>query len=91
MPKVDWFSLRTVTPLGAGQTAETRRMPGEAQRLVREFVAREAALAPNERARVAAVIAERLRPYIVTDEGLDDIALIHAIARSLRATAETRR
>ena len=41
-PKVDWFSLRTVTPLGAGTTAETRRMPGEAQRLVREFVAREA-------------------------------------------------
>ena len=90
-PKVDWFSLRTVTPLGAGTTAETRRMPGEAQRLVREFVAREADLAPTERARIAAVIAAKLRPYTVEDEELNDIDLIHAIARSLRATAETRR
>ena len=91
-PQVDWFSLRTVTPLGDGQTAETRRMPGEAQRLVREFVARESQLAPTERARIAAVIAAKLRPYAVDDLGqqLDDIELIHAIARSLRATAETR-
>src|SRR6266849_5739400 len=91
-PQVDWFSLRTVTPLGAGMTAETRRMPGEAQRLVREFVAREAQLAPTERARVAALIAAKLRTYTVEDLGpLGDIDLIHAIARSLRATAETRR
>jgi uncharacterized RDD family membrane protein YckC len=92
-PQVDWFSLRTVTPLGDGQTAETRRLPGEAQRVVREFVARESQLAPTERARVAAVIAAKLRPYAVDDLGqqLDDIELIHAIARSLRATAETRR
>ena len=90
-PRVDWFSLRTVTPLGAGTTAETRRMPGEAQRLVREFVAREADLAPTERARIAAVIAAKLRPYTVEDEELNDIDLIHAIARSLRATAETPR
>src|SRR5881397_3114598 len=79
-PKVDWFSLRTVTPLGAGTTAETRRMPGEAQRLVREFVAREAELGPTERARIAAVIAAKLRTYTVEDLGpLDDIDLIHAI------------
>jgi len=91
-PQVDWFSLRTVTPLGAGMTAETRRMPGEAQRLVREFVARESQLAPTERARIAAVIAAKLRTYTVEDLGpLSDIDLIHAIARSLRATAETRR
>jgi uncharacterized RDD family membrane protein YckC len=91
-PQVDWFSLRTVTPLGAGMTAETRRMPGEAQRLVREFVARETQLAPAERARIAAVIAAKLRPYTVEDLGpLTDIDLIHAIARSLRATAETPR
>src|SRR6266852_9839734 len=81
-PKVDWFSLRTVTPLGAGTTAQTRRMPGEAQRLVREFVAREADLAPTERARIAAVIAAKLRPYTVEDQELNDIDLIHAIARS---------
>src|SRR6267143_2856507 len=90
-PQVDWFSLRTVTPLGVGLTAETRRMPGEAQRLVREFVAREAQLAPNERARIAAVIAAKLRSYTIEDQQLSDIDLIHAIARSLRATAETRR
>src|SRR2546430_644168 len=91
-PQVDWFSLRTVTPLGAGLTAETRRMPGEAQRLVREFVARESKLAPTERARIAAVIAAKLRAYTVEDLGpLNDIDLIHAIARSLRPTAETRR
>src|SRR5712691_1436467 len=92
-PQVDWFSLRTVTPLGAGVLAETRRMPGEAQRLVREFVAREAQLAPAERARIAAIIAAKLRTYAVEDPGqqLDDIDLIHAIARSLRATADTRR
>ena len=67
-------------------------MPGEAQRLVREFVAREAQLAPNERTRVAAVIAAKLRPYTIEDlASLGDIDLIHAIARSLRATAETRR
>jgi uncharacterized RDD family membrane protein YckC len=91
-PQVDWFSLRTVTPLGAGATAETRRMPGEAQRLVREFVARESQLAPTERARIAALIAAKLRTYTVEDLGpLNDIDLIHAIARSLRATAETRR
>jgi uncharacterized RDD family membrane protein YckC len=90
-PKVDWFSLRTVTPLGEGLTAETRRMPGEAQRLVREFVAREADFGPTERARIAAIIAAKLRPYTVEDQGLDDIELIHAIARSFRATAETRR
>ena len=91
-PQIDWFSLRTVTPLGAGMTAETRRLPGEAQRLVREFVAREAELAPAERARIAAVIAAKLRAYTVEDQASQsDIDLIHAIARSLRATAEDRR
>src|SRR5438067_1361595 len=48
-------------------------------------------LGPTERARVAAVIAAKLRPYTVEDQALNDIDLIHAIARSLRATAETRR
>ena len=90
-PQIDWFSLRTVTPLGAGHTAEMRRLPGEAQRLVREFVAREASLAPTERKKVAALIAARLRTYTVEDSaGLDDVELIHAIARSLRATGEQR-
>src|SRR5437899_1043070 len=52
-PQLDYFSLRTVTPLGAGAEVAVRALPGEAQRLVREFVAREAKLAPDHRARVA--------------------------------------
>ena len=90
-PRIDWFSLRTVTPLGAGKTAEVRRLPGEAQRLVREFVARESGLASRDRARVAAAIAARLRPYASeADAALGDIELIHAVARALRATGGER-
>lgn len=90
-PRIDWFSLRTVTPLGEGRAAETRKLPGEAQRLVREFVAREKELAPADRARVAAMIAARLRGYTVEDATtLGDIELIHAVARSLRATGGER-
>src|SRR4029079_2839750 len=59
-PRLDYFSLRTVTPLGAGARVEVRGLPGEAQRLVREFVAREAQLAPDHRARVAKPLGARL-------------------------------
>jgi uncharacterized RDD family membrane protein YckC len=90
-PQLDYFSLRTVTPLGAGAHVETRTMPGEAQRLVREFVAREAKLAPDHRARLAKQIADRLRPYARDVDGsLDDLELIRAIARSLRASGGDR-
>jgi len=90
-PRLDYFSLRTVTPLGAGARVEVRGLPGEAQRLVREFVAREAQLAPDHRARVAKQLAERLRPYAQdVDPGLSDIELLRAIARSLRASAPDR-
>jgi uncharacterized RDD family membrane protein YckC len=90
-PQLDYFSLRTVTPLGAGAQVEVRVLPGEAQRLVREFVAREAKLAPDHRARVAKQLAERLRPYARdVDPGLDDVELIRAIARSLRASGGDR-
>ena len=86
-PQLDYFSLRTVTPLGAGAEVAVRALPGEAQRLVREFVAREAKLAPDHRARVAKQLAERLRPYASdVDPGLNDVELIRAIARSLRAS-----
>ncbi len=86
-PELDYFSLRTVTPLGTGTTVDARGLPGEAQRLVREFVAREARLAPADRAHVAKRIAEHLRPYARDVEGeLDDVELIRAIARSLRAS-----
>ena len=90
-PQVDWLSLRTFTPLGQGRSAETRRLPGEAQRLVREFVARESGLAPADRARIAAIIAAKLRSYTVEDVGpVNDIDLIHAVARSMRATGGDR-
>jgi uncharacterized RDD family membrane protein YckC len=90
-PELDYFSLRTATPLGAGTQVETRVLPGEAQRLVREFVAREAKLAPDHRARVAKQLADRLRPYARdVDPGLDDVELIRAIARSLRASGGDR-
>jgi uncharacterized RDD family membrane protein YckC len=90
-PELDYFSLRTATPLGAGAQVETRVLPGEAQRLVREFVAREAKLAPDHRARVAKQLADRLRPYARdVGPGLDDVELIRAIARSLRASGGDR-
>jgi uncharacterized RDD family membrane protein YckC len=90
-PQLDYFSLRTVSPLGAGVHVETRILPGEAQRLVREFVAREAKLPPDHRARVAKQLADRLRPYARdVDPGLDDVELIRAIARSLRASGGQR-
>ena len=86
-PKLDYFSLRTATPLGAGTEVETRALPGEAQRLVREFVAREAKLSKTDRARIAHQIAEHVRPYtrdVVTTA--DDVEFLRAVARSLRAT-----
>jgi len=90
-PQLDYFSLRTVTPLGAGVHVETRVLPGEAQRLVREFVAREGTLAPDHRARVAKQLADRLRPYARdVDPVLGDVELIRAIARSLRASGGDR-
>lgn len=90
-PQLDYFSLRTVTPLGNGAEVEVRVLPGEAQRLVREFVAREARLAPDHRARVAKQLADRLRPYARdVDPGLGDVDLIRAIARSLRASGGER-
>ena len=86
-PQLDYFSLRTVTPLGTGAAAETRALPGELQRLVREFVAREAPLAATDRTRVAHQIAERVRPYVLRiDTSADDVELLRAVARSLRAT-----
>jgi uncharacterized RDD family membrane protein YckC len=90
-PQLDYFSLRTVTPLGAGAQVAVRALSGEAQRLVREFVAREGKLAPDHRARVAKQLAERLRPYATdVDPGLNDVELIRAIARSLRASGGDR-
>jgi len=94
-PRVDWLSLRTLGPAGAGRAVSIRTLPGEVQRLVREFVARESGLAPADRARVAGLIASRLRPLLAdqadqADQAdpaarADDVELIRSVARALRA------
>ena len=97
-PQLDYFSLRTVTPLKDGRSIETRALTGEMQRLVREFVAREGHLAPSDRARVAKQIADRVRPYALgvdmtsssASENSDDAEFLRAVARSLRATGGER-
>jgi uncharacterized RDD family membrane protein YckC len=90
-PQLDYFSLRTVTPVAPGVAVETRALPGEVQRLVREFVAREAKLRAADRALVARQIAERVRPF--TRESVDiadDAEFLRAVARSLRASGGER-
>lgn len=87
-PRMDFLSLRTVASDGAA-AAEVRGLPAELQRLVREFVARERALAPSDRARVAASIASALRARDASLTGTDDAELIRAVARSLRASGES--
>ena len=95
-PQLDYFSLRTVTPLGDGRSIETRALPAEMQRLVREFVAREARLAPKDRARVAKQIADRIRPYALdiavsaSARDGDDVEFLRAVARSMRASGGER-
>lgn len=90
-PQLDYFSLRTMTPLGAGAAVAMRPLPGEAQRLVREFVARESRLAPDHRLRLAKQIAERIRPFARDLEPmLDDVEFLRAVARTLRATGGDR-
>ncbi len=63
-------------------------LSGEAQRLVREFVAREGKLPPAERAALAARIAAHLRDRIPDSREADDVALIRQVAESLRASGE---
>ena len=85
-PQLDYFSLRTATPLGAGTAVDTRALPGEMQRLVREFVAREGKVGPKDRARIAGQIAQRVRPYALDVSTIaDDVEFLRAVARSLRA------
>ena len=92
-PRLDWLSLRTLEPSriaaglapGAPLTGASVRISGESQRLVREFVAREHALLPADRAKLAAIIARPLRAVAPDVDAPDDIAFLHRIAASLRA------
>jgi uncharacterized RDD family membrane protein YckC len=90
-PQLDWLSLRTLTraavPVPSGGV---RALSGEAQRIVREFVAREGTLAPRDRARLAADIASRIRPYTTGIEAVDDVAFLRAVAATLRESGERR-
>ena len=83
-PQVDWLSLRTIAPVAPGPHVEVGGLPGEVQRLVREFVAREQALSAADRARLAALIAARVRHHLADDTD-DDFAFIKSVARGLRA------
>jgi uncharacterized RDD family membrane protein YckC len=96
-PRTNWSALRTQSSAArwdqAGQVktvpAPTLRvLPGEAQRLVREFVLRERKLTPAARAAVAKQLAERLRALLPEFAVADDIELIHQVARSLRAKGD---
>jgi uncharacterized RDD family membrane protein YckC len=89
-PQLDYFSLRTMSPVGSGKAVETRTLPGEVQRLVREFVSREAKLRDKDRARIAAQIASRVRPYALDVTVADDVEFLRAVARSLRASGGDR-
>lgn len=87
-PRIDLLSLRTIASDSGAKALEIRGLPGELQRLVREFVARERALSPKDRARVAAAVASALRARDATLTDGDDVELIRAVARSLRASGD---
>lgn len=85
-PRIDLLSLRTAASAD-GPSVEVRGLSGELQRLVREFVARERGLPEEHRRRVAVSIAAALRGSVETTEA-DDVELIRAVARSLRASGD---
>lgn len=99
-PRMDWLSLRTLEPSvsmpsgtawgTAAPEGTSVRISGESQRIVREFVAREQSLKPEDRAKIAAVIARPLRQAVPEIDVADDTAFLHRIAASLRAAGNDR-
>ena len=95
-PRRDWSALRTLAASPRWNLAETktpteptlRVLPGEAQRLVREFVLREQKLTPAARMALAKQLAAMLRPLLPEFQIADDVELIHTVARSLRARGD---
>lgn len=87
-PRLDLVSLRTASALGPGAAADVRGLPGELQRLVREFVVREGTLAEPHRRAIAARIAPALRARVADATETDDVELVRAVARSLRSSGE---
>jgi len=89
-PQLDWLSLRTVAPALQSAASDAApalsvRISGESQRLVREFVAREASLAPRDRERLAAAIARPLRAAAPDLQAAGDVDFVRQVAASLRA------
>ncbi len=84
-PRMGLTALRTVAPGSVAPEVPVRGMPAELQRLVREFVSRQGTLDGESRRRVAATLAAALRAR-VPDGPADDVELIQAVARSLRAS-----
>jgi uncharacterized RDD family membrane protein YckC len=95
-PRRNWSALRTVSARPRSTLAEPstpteptlRVLPGEAQRLVREFVLREQKLTPTARTALAKQLADKLRALLPEFQVGDDVELIHAVARSLRARGD---
>ena len=83
-------STQSLRPVTADAGPYVGALSGEAQRLVREFVLREAKLPRAERDRLAARIAAHLRERVPESREADDVELIRAVARSLRASGERR-
>src|SRR2546425_2942061 len=98
-PRRNWSALRTLSASPRWNLAETkgtteptlRVLPGEAQRLVREYVLREQKLTPTARIALAKQLAARLRPLLPEFQVADDVELIHTVARSLRARGDESR
>ena len=90
-PQLDWLSLRTVTRPGAPvAAAAVRGLSGEAQRIVREFVAREGGLSGRDRTRLATEIASRIRPHVSGIDATDDLVFLRTVAATLREAGERR-
>jgi len=95
-PRRNWSALRTLSALPRWSLADAqpatgptlRALPGEAQRLVREFVLREQKLTPAARTALAKQLAERLRSLLPEFQVADDVELIRTVARSLRAKGD---
>src|SRR6267378_7884141 len=95
-PRQNWSALRTLSALPRWNLAEPgtptsptlRVLPGEAQRLVREFVLREQKLTPAARMALAKQLAARLRALLPEFQVADDVELIRTVARSLRARGD---
>jgi len=87
-PRLDLLALRTGPTLAEGSAADVRGLPGELQRLVREFVARERGLADPHRRAIAESIAAALRARMPHVTEADDVELVRAVARALRSSGE---